>query len=187
VRYADDFVIGFQHQVEAERCLKELHQRFGKFGLELHEEKTRLIEFGKFADVNRKQRGDSRPETFDFLGFMHVVARTRSQGRFTVHRYSSSKRLRATLKTISEKLRRRMHRPLGETGRWLRRVTQGWLIYHAVPFNSRQINRFIKVIVGWVRPRSPRSSRTRRPNFISLHRNFYKPPDCGGDAKQPML
>jgi len=146
VRYADDFVIGFQHQRETERCWKELQQHFAEFGrycawvkmslsasrdntvrnrtflsagtIKLHEGKTRLIEFGKFADVDRQRRGDSRPETFDFLGFTHVVARTRSQGRFTVHRYSNSRRLRATLRVIDEQLRRRMHRPVGETGRW---------------------------------------------------------------------
>lgn len=163
VRYADDFVIGFQHQREAERCWKELQQHFAEFGLKLHEGKTRLIEFGKFADVDRKRRGDSRPETFDFLGFTHVVARTRSQGRFTVHRYSNSKRLRATLRVIDEQLRRRMHRPVGETGRWLRRVVQGWLNYHAVPFNSRQMNRFIKGVSRlWLHTLRRRSQRGRR-------------------------
>jgi len=162
VRYADDFVIGFQHQGEAERCLRELEQRFAKFGLELHEEKTRLIEFGKSADIDRQQRGASRPETFDFLGFTHVVARTRSQGRFTVHRYSSSKRLRAKLQEIGAQLRKRMHRPLKETGRWLRRVVQGWQNYHAVPFNSRQLNRFSKGVSRlWLMTLRRRSQRGR--------------------------
>jgi RNA-directed DNA polymerase len=162
VRYADDFVIGFQHRDEAEACLKELQQRFAKFGLELHAEKTRLIEFGKHADFDRQRRGDSRPETFDFLGFTHVVARTRTHGRFTVHRYSISKRLRATLAALSTQLRRRMHRPLGETGRWLRQAVQGWLQYHAVPFNSRQLNRFLKGVTRlWLHTLRRRSQRGR--------------------------
>ncbi len=162
VRYADDFVMGFQHLDEAQDCLAELRQRFAKYGLQLHPEKTRLIEFGRFAAENRKARGEGRPETFEFLGFTHVATKTRTHGWFTVHRYSSSKRLRATLHKISEELRKRMHRPLGETGRWLRSVVQGWLNYHAVPSNSRQLNRFVKGVTRlWLYALRRRSQRGR--------------------------
>lgn len=163
VRYADDFVLGFQHKSEAEACLEALQRRFAKFGLRLHTEKTRLIEFGRDAAENRQRRGEGRPATFDFLGFTHVVAKTRAHGRFTVHRYSSSKRLRATLHALSEQLRKRMHRPVGETGRWLKRVVQGWLNYHAVPFNSRQLGRFLKAVTRlWLHTLRRRSQRARR-------------------------
>ena len=102
VRYADDFVIGFQHKDEAEACLEELRARFAKFGLKLHDGKTRLIEFGRFAATNRERRGEKRPETFDFLGFTHRCGRTRKDGYFAVHRHSVAKRMRATLAAIRE-------------------------------------------------------------------------------------
>ena len=110
VRYADDFVIGFQHRYEAQRCLEELQQRFAKFGLKLHPEKTRLIEFGRFAIDNRKARGEGHPDTFDFLGFTHMCAKTKKNGRFTILRYTVAKRMRATLAAIKQQLRQRMHR-----------------------------------------------------------------------------
>lgn len=162
VRYADDFVMGFQHHDEAQACLEALRERFAKFGLQLHPEKTRLIEFGRHAAERRQRRGEGRPETFDFLGFTHVVAKTRTHGRFTVHRYSISKRLRTTLHKVSEELRKRMHCPIGETGRWLRKVVQGWLNYHAVPFNSRQMSRFMKGVTRlWLYALRRRSQRGR--------------------------
>ena len=101
VRYADDFVIGFEKNHEAMACLEMLRARFAKFGLKLHEKKTRLIEFGRYAAERRAKRGEGKPETFDFLGFTHVCAKTRSKGWFTLHRYSISKRLRAKLQEIS--------------------------------------------------------------------------------------
>jgi group II intron reverse transcriptase/maturase len=160
VRYADDFVIGFEHQSEAAACLEELRTRFVKFGLKLHDGKTRLIEFGRRAAEERRRRGEDRPETFDFLGFTHICAKTRAHGRFTIHRHSMSKRLRATLKAIQAELRKRMHRPIGETGRWLRKVMQGWLNYHAVPLNMRQLERFYKqVIRHWLSAIRRRSQR----------------------------
>ncbi len=146
VRFADDFVIGFEHHHEAAACLEELRTRFAKFGLRLHDQKTRLIEFGRHANERRQRRGEGRPETFDFLGFTHICAKTRAHGRYTIHRYSVSKRLRAKLHEIRTELRKRMHRPIGETGRWLRRVVQGWLNYHAVPFNMRQLERFVRQV-----------------------------------------
>jgi group II intron reverse transcriptase/maturase len=162
VRYADDFVIGFESQSEARACLEALRTRFAKFGLELHEEKTRLVEFGRFANERRQRRGQGRPETFDFLGFTHKCGKTRKHGRFTVHRHSMAKRMRATLQAIKAKLRKRMHRPLGETARWLRRVVQGWLNYHAVPGNSNRTGRFVDEVTRlWLRVIRRRSQRGR--------------------------
>jgi len=127
VRYADDFVIRFENRAEAEACLEALRAGFAKFGLKLHDGKTRLIEFGRYAASNRKRRGEKRPETFDFLGFTHKCASRRSDGSYTIHRHTIAKRMRATLQAIRLKLRKRMHLPPGEVGRWLRRVVQGWL------------------------------------------------------------
>jgi RNA-directed DNA polymerase len=146
VRYADDFVIGFEHQSEAKRCLEALRERFAKFGLKLHDEKTRLIEFGRYAAYRRKRRGEGKPETFDFLGFTHLCTKSRQNGRFRVKRLSNRKRMQRTLASIKDHLRRRMHRPVGETGRWLRRVVQGWQQYHAVPGNSIRLNQFDKAV-----------------------------------------
>ena len=163
VRYADDFVIGFEHQHEATACLEELRTRFATFGLKLHDGKTRLIEFGRYASERRERRGESRPETFDFLGFTYKCARTRKDGRFTIHRHTIAKRMRATLQAIKAKLRKRMHRPLGETARWLRRVVRGWLNYHAVPSNSHRICRFVdEVTRHWLHAIRRRSQRGRK-------------------------
>jgi len=160
VRYADDFVIGFEHKDEAEACLEEIRVRFAEFGLKLHDGKTRLIEFGRFAAMNRKRRGEKRPETFDFLGFTHQCGRTRKGGCFTIHRHSIAKRMRAKFMAIRVELRKRRHRPLGETGRWLRSVVQGWLNYHAVPNNSHRIGRFVdEVIRHWLHEMRRRSQR----------------------------
>jgi group II intron reverse transcriptase/maturase len=162
VRYADDFVIGFESHAEATACLESLRERFAKFGLKLHEGKTRLIEFGRYAAQRRRQRGEGRPETFDFLGFTHKCAKTRSKGWFTIHRHSMTKRIRATLQAIKLKLRKRMHAPLGETGRWLRRVVQGWLNYHAVPSNSQRLSRFVDEVTRlWLQVIRRRSQRGR--------------------------
>lgn len=164
VRYADDFVIGFEHQADANRCLDELHQRFAKFGLKLHRDKTRLIEFGRHARERRAKRGDGRPETFDFLGFTHQCSVTRKTGWYTIRRASVAKRIRATLQAIKEKLQKRKHSTIDDTGRWLRRVVQGWLIYHAVPGNSRRIKRFVDEVTRlWyqmIRSRSQRGCRS---------------------------
>ena len=163
VRYADDFVLGFQYKDEAKRYLEFLHERFAKFGLKLHETKTRLIEFGRFAEENRAKRGERRPETFEFLGFTHMCTRTHKDRSFTIHRHTVAKRMRATLAAIKEQLRKRRHRPLDETGRWLRRVVQGWLNYHAVPSNFRQLNRFVREVIRmWLRIIRRRSQRGRR-------------------------
>src|SRR5262249_34545149 len=133
VRYADDFIVGFQHRREAERFLRELRERLLTFGLVLHPDKTRLLEFGRFAAANRQQRGQGKPEAFDFLGFTHLCGLTFRTRKFHVRRLSATKRLRATLQAVKQTLLRQRHRPIPEQGAWLRTVLQGWLNYHAVP------------------------------------------------------
>ena len=160
VRYADDFIVGFQHRHEAERFLHELRERLAKFGLELHPDKTRLIEFGRFADENRRGRGEGKPETFDFLGFTHACGKTR-EGRFKVIRQTMAKRMRAKLKAIKLELRRRLHHPIPEVGKWLRSVLQGYYRYHAVPGNSYRMETFhCQIARLWFRTLSRRSQRT---------------------------
>jgi len=141
VRYADDFVVGFQDRGDAERFLRDLRKRFEQFGLQLHPDKTRLIEFGRYAAERREQRGQGRPETFNFLGFTHCCGTTR-KGTFTIKRKSIAKRLRAKLQEIKLHLRYRRHDTIGEVGRWLRSVVQGWFNYHAVPGNSACLDQF---------------------------------------------
>jgi group II intron reverse transcriptase/maturase len=141
VRYADDFVMGFQDRTEAEQFLEDLRERLREFGLELHPEKTRLIAFGRKAEENWKRRGGEKPGTFDFLGFTHQCGRTR-KGYFQVRRQTAGKRMRAKLQAIKEQLRIRMHRPITETGKWIRAVVQGYFNYHAIPGNSRRLQAF---------------------------------------------
>jgi group II intron reverse transcriptase/maturase len=142
VRYADDFVMGFQYQREAERFLTEMKARFAEHGLEIHSEKTRLLEFGRFAESNRAERGEGKPETFDFLGFTHICSRTRKDNRFTIHRKTIAKRLRAKLKAVRIEIIRRRHEPVPVLGKWLKSVVQGHLNYFAVPGNKKAIDAF---------------------------------------------
>jgi hypothetical protein len=135
VRFADDVVLGFQHRSDAEQCWKELAERLRKFRLELHPDKTRLLEFGPFAAEHRKRRGQGKPETFDFLGFTHICGKKRSNGLFTVLRQTIRKRLQAKLGEVKAELRRRMHAPIPEQGRWLSAVGAGHLRYYGVPMN----------------------------------------------------
>jgi group II intron reverse transcriptase/maturase len=121
VRYADDIILGFQHQAEADRFLENFRERLGMFGLELHPDKTRRMEFGRFAEQNRKRRGEGKPETFDFLGFKHISGKNRL-GRFTVRRKTIRKRMGAKLRDIKQQLRERMHDPVRQTGQWLSRL-----------------------------------------------------------------
>ena len=134
VRYADDTVLGFQAQTEADRFLEDFRERLRKFGLELHPEKTRRIEFGRYAESNRQRRGEGKPETFDFLGFTHISGKSR-KGYFTVKRHTAGKRLRRKLRELKQELRARRHEPTALTGKWLRSVVQGYFNYHAVPDN----------------------------------------------------
>jgi len=162
VRYADDFVVGFQHRGEAERFLRELGERLEQFGLQLHPDKTRLIEFGRFAAQRRSRRGGGRPETFDFLGFTHYCGRTR-HGKFKLGRKTISKRLRATLQAVKAKLRQRMHWPPDVVGEWLRSVVQGWYNYFAVPGNRAALEAFrTQVSRYWLHVIRRRSQRGRR-------------------------
>ena len=138
VRYADDFVVGFQYRSDAERFRRELGERLGRFHLELHPDKTRLLEFGRFAVKSRRARGAGKPETFDFLGFTHYCGRTR-KGGFTVKRQTMRTRLRSKLKALKVELRRRMHWPIHEVGRWLGSVLRGHYQYYGVPYNSRSL------------------------------------------------
>ncbi len=143
VRYADDLVVGFQSRAEAERFLEEFRARLAKFGLELHADKTRLIEFGRFAAQNRKQRGKGKPETFTFLGFTHYCGRRRSTGSFIVWRQTAKKRMTAKLLAIKTELRCRMHQPSSQVGEWVQKVVRGYFQYHAIPGNSRQLEVFV--------------------------------------------
>lgn len=162
VRYADDFVMGFQQGAEAERFLEAMRERRRKFGLELHSEKTRLIEFGRFAASNRKQRGEGKPETFNFLGFTHLCGQTRKTGQFMVRRKSIGKRLRAKLQQVKEQLHPRWHAPVAETGAWLRSVVQGYFNYHAVPRNYGSLATFRREVArSWHRALQRRSQRAR--------------------------
>jgi group II intron reverse transcriptase/maturase len=141
VRFADDFVAGFQHRYEAERFLAELRERFAHFGLQLHADKTRIVEFGRFAEQNRRQRGKGKPETFNFLGFTHICGRTR-KGHFTVLRQTMRQRQQAKLRVLKEELRRRMHMPIGKQGAYLRTVLAGHFRYYGVPMNGPALNSF---------------------------------------------
>jgi group II intron reverse transcriptase/maturase len=141
IRYADDSVLGFQYEEEATGFLEAMKERLAKFGLTLHPQKTRLIEFGRYAAQRRKKRGLGRPETFDFLGFTHCCSKTR-QGRFKILRLTIKKRLRATLADIREKLKRKRHESIGQVGAWLKRVMRGYFNYHAVPDNLKRLAGF---------------------------------------------
>ena len=141
VRYADDFIVGFEHQVDARFFLDEMRERLGKFALSLHPEKTRLIEFGRFAAERRKRRGLGKPETFNFLGFTFICGKTRA-GKFQIRRKTRADRMRAKLKEIKQEMRRRMHQPIPNQGKWLGRVVRGYFNYHAVPTNGQALNVF---------------------------------------------
>jgi hypothetical protein len=161
VRYADDFVVGFEHREEAERFQGELKERMAKFSLELHEEKTRLIEFGRHAASQRRERGEGKPETFNFLGFTHICGKTRG-GKFTVVRKTMRKRMQAKLRDLKKEFRRRMHDDLREQGKWVSAVLRGHYQYYGVPFNSASLWSFAyHVEVLWHRALRRRSQRTR--------------------------
>jgi len=172
VRYADDAVLGFEQKEEAERFLGALRERLAKFGMELHPEKTRLIEFGRYAVSNRKSRGESKPETFDFLGFTHMCGKNGKTGYFVVRRTTVKKRMRAKLQALKAELRRRMHDPLAETGKWLQSVVRGYYQYHAVPGNTTSLGVFRERLIRLWRHVIRRRSQKRRPNWDRLGRQF---------------
>jgi group II intron reverse transcriptase/maturase len=195
VRYADDIVLGFEHRTDAERFLQEWRDRMRTFGLDLHPDKTRLIEFGRHAAEQRKRRSEGKPETFDFLGFTHLCGTTRKTGRFIVKRQTIRKRLSAKLKALKAELRHRWHTPVPQLGQWLRSVVQGWLNYHAVPGNMDRLNAFrSQVLRLWFRALRRRGQ--RRPmtwaRFLVLVRSWipnakilHPHPNVRFDAKHP--
>jgi RNA-directed DNA polymerase len=161
VRFADDFVVGFEHRDDAERFWDDLRERFARFGLELHEGKTRLIEFGRFAARDRARRGLSKPETFDFLGLTHICDRAWNTGRFKLRRVTSKKRLRAKLRAVKTELMQRRHEPVPEQGAWLAKVLQGHANYYAVPDNLEAVAAFRHGLTGhWLRALRRRSQRS---------------------------
>jgi len=170
VRYADDFVIGFREESDARRCLAALRERFTKFGLELHPEKTRLIEFGRYAAERRAKRGAGPPETFDFLGFTHMSGKTR-KGDFTIRRISAGKKLRGKLRELKHQLRRKMHMDLAQVGSWLTSVFRGWCNYHAIPGNSVRLHQFRTALQQlWLRVLRRRSQRGGRMTWRKFSR-----------------
>jgi len=194
VRYADDLVVGFQHRADAERFLEEFQKRLAKFGLEVHPEKTRWIEFGRFAQANRKPRGEGKPETFTFLGFTHYCGRN-SKGSFGVWRRTAAKRMRAKLQGIKQELRRKMHEPVGVVGRWLKRVVEGYYRYHAVPGNIVVLGRFRDRLCRLWRQVLRRRSQKSKPGWDRLRpiferwiprpRTLHPYPDVRFDATHP--
>ena len=163
VRYADDFVLGFQHEDDAQRFMGDLKARLHQFDLELHPEKTRLIEFGRHAQARRRARGLGRPETFDFLGFTHYCRKTRN-GRFGLGRKPIAKRMTRTLLRLEEVLRKRQHADVRATAKWLGRVLTGWLNYYAVPTSYRYLRRFVARLQRiWLRTLRRRSQKDRFP------------------------
>jgi len=179
IRYADDFVVGFQYRDDAERFLKDLEERMRTFALALHPTKTRLIEFGRFAALNRSERGVGKPETFDFLGFTHMASKERIHGRFYVRRWTIAKRLRAKLHEIRLGLRQRLYLTLDEQGTWLRSVVQGYYNYFAVPGNMQRLCCFRDQVTRcWLQTLRRRSQRSRLPwrSFRLLARTWIPPP-----------
>ena len=195
VRYADDLVVGFQYRADAERFLQEFRERLAKFGLELHADKTRLIEFGRFAARDRKRRGEGKPETFTFLGFTHFCGQRNRGGAFTVGRITAKKRMVAKLKAIKAELQRRKHHRTSEAGVWLRQVVLGYYQYHAVPGNSTQLRIFWRRVCRlWrsVLVRRSQRAQVRWGRLLPvLHRWIPQPrvlhpyPDARFDATHP--
>jgi group II intron reverse transcriptase/maturase len=178
IRYADDTVVGFEHEADAKRLEAQLRERMEKFALTLHPEKTRLIEFGRHAADDRKRRGLGKPESFCFLGFVHLCSRSR-RGAFQLKRKSRRDRMRAKLKEIKEALRKRMHDSIPAQGKWLAQVVRGYLNYHAVPTNFRSVSAFRYHVTNlWRRALKRRSQRdcTTWERADKLARAFLPPP-----------
>ena len=194
VRYADDAVIGFQHQHEAKLFVQDLRRRLSEYGLELNEEKTRLIRFGRYARQNREERGEGKPESFTFLGFRHVCAEN-SMGRFEIRRITDGDRRRKKLQELKQELRRRMHDEVESAGKWLKSVLNGYYQYHAVPGNLSVLKRFRRQVARyWFHALEQRSQ--RRPTWEKLGKIFdrwlpvpkvvHEFPDARFDARRGM-
>jgi RNA-directed DNA polymerase len=173
VRFADDFIVGFEHRAESERFLSELKERFQKFGLELHPEKTRLIEFGRFAGERRRERGEGKPETFDFLGFTHICAKSR-KGTFSLLRQTMRKRLGAKLKEVYFQLRRRFNATIPEMGAYLRSVVLGHMRYYGVPLNLKALQRFRYAIGKLWKKALQRRSQRAQICWDRINRHIYR-------------
>jgi group II intron reverse transcriptase/maturase len=195
VRYADDAILGFQHRTEAERYLAQLRVHLQRFGLELNEEKTHLIRFGRFAAQDRAERGEGKPESFTFLGFQHICAKDRL-GRFEIRRITDGTRKRKKLQEVKQQLRRKMHEPIAQVGEWLRSVLRGYYQYHAVPGNLHVLSHFrYRVVRCWYRVLCQRSQ--RRPTWARLApifdlwlpspRAVHPYPDARFDARHPQM
>ena len=178
VRFADDIIIGFEHEGEARRFLADMRQRMEKFALSLHPDKTRLIEFGRYAAEHRARRGLGKPETFNFLGFTHICGRS-SRGVFQLKRQTRRDRMRARLRAIKDELQRRMHEPIPLQGKWLRQVVRGYFAYHAVPTNYKALSTFRHYVMDlWRRALQRRSQRDRSTweRIAQLAREFLPLP-----------
>ena len=194
VRYADDLVIGFEREGDARRFLDAMRERLGEFALSLHPDKTRLIEFGRFAAVDRKRRGLGKPETFAFLGFTFICGKSR-QGSFQLHRKTRRDRMRAKLKDIKAELRRRMHQPIPRQGRWLKQIVTGHFAYYAVPTNSRALSAFRHYVTDlWRRALRRRSQKDGftwecmtklADDWLPQPHILHPWPDVGFDVKHP--
>jgi group II intron reverse transcriptase/maturase len=194
VRYADDVVVGFEHEDDARRFLDAVRTRLEEFDLTLHPDKTRLIEFGRFAAANRERRGLGKPETFTFLGFTFICGKSRS-GRFQLHRKTRGDRMRAKLKEVKEELRRRMHWPIPAQGKWLRQVVTGHFAYFAVPTNSRALSAFRHHVTNlWRRTLRRRSQKdgitwsriaTIAGSYLPAPRILHPWPDARFAVKHP--
>lgn len=170
VRYADDAVVGFQHRSDATRFREELDARMSEFGLELHPEKTRLLEFGRYAAERRAERGEDKPETFDFLGLTHICGKTRA-GDFLLVRHTSRKRMAAKMLWVREELMRRRHLSIKKQGLWLQRVVGGYFNHHAMPTNIQALQQFREQMIRhWHRAlrRRSRKDRTSRQRTARL-------------------
>jgi group II intron reverse transcriptase/maturase len=159
LRYADDIVVGFEHEADAGHFWDAMRLRFEQFSLALHPDKTRLLEFGRYAAANRKRKGLGKPETFRFLGFIHICGKSR-RGAFQLQRKTRGDRMQAKLRELKEQLRKRMHEPIPEQGRWLKQVVSGFYAYHAVPTNARALNAFRYYVTAlWRRTLKRRSQK----------------------------
>jgi RNA-directed DNA polymerase len=197
VRYADDAVLGFEQREEAERFLEQLRERLRKFGLELHPEKTRLVEFGRYAIERRNKRGEGKPETFNFLGFTHICGTNHKTGNFTVHRKTIGKRMAAKLKEIRAMLRKRLSARVAGTVEWLQQVVRGYFQYHAIPGNWARLRAFRRDVLRlWfraLRRRSQRSRMTRKRfgtklgSLLPAVQILQTYPDVRFDAKYPNI
>jgi group II intron reverse transcriptase/maturase len=181
VRYADDIIMGFEHKADAQRFRKEVAQRLGKFGLQLHPDKTRLIEFGRFAAHNRRRRGQGKAETFDFLGFTHISGFDRG-GKYTVRRKTKSKKIRGKLKELKAEIRRRYHQPVPVQGKWLKSAYQGFVNYFAVPGNMPTLKSFhhqlCRIWLKALQRRSQKGRKLRWDKFVGIYPEWLPQPRC---------